>query len=210
MSDAFWQGFWGGVFELVALGVVAFVIHILYQRYRDRADARQELIDEIDAFSVGLYKPRKLYQMTVDGELLDGIADPAERERQRRENIQAALEQLIETVGRFRALQIKIVPLFGYHLELFGCYLAIWRYLKQIRQRMERGQSLFAEGETSASADAFFRLIDGFRYMAQVERSVTAPPPRVQPPRDVLEAMKAAGERIYAVHFGDEPAQPAT
>ena len=36
-------------------------------------------------------------------------------------------------------LTLLIVPLFGYHLELFGCYLAIWRYLKQIRGRMERG-----------------------------------------------------------------------
>ena len=51
MSEAFWNGMWGGVFELIALGLVAGWVNLVYQRIRSRQDLRRDLIDEIDQFS---------------------------------------------------------------------------------------------------------------------------------------------------------------
>ena len=62
MKEAFWQGVWGGVFDLIAIGLVASWVNMIYQRIRSRQNARKELIDELDTFSNELYKPRKVYQ----------------------------------------------------------------------------------------------------------------------------------------------------
>ena len=71
MSEAFWNGLWGGVFELIALGLVAGWVNLVYQRIRSRQDLRRDLIDEIDQFSTALYRPRKLYQFLL--EQSDGV-----------------------------------------------------------------------------------------------------------------------------------------
>ncbi|MEE2644167.1 MAG: hypothetical protein VYD19_04485 [Myxococcota bacterium] len=63
LGDAFWQGLWSGVFELIALGLVAGAVNLVYQRQRERSAARRQLGQEIDQFLTQLYAPRKLYQL---------------------------------------------------------------------------------------------------------------------------------------------------
>ena len=58
MSEAFWNGLWGGIFQVIALGVVAGWVNLIYQRIRSRQDLRKDLVEEIDAFSNALYKPK--------------------------------------------------------------------------------------------------------------------------------------------------------
>lgn len=204
MLEGFWPGFWQGVFQLVGLGVIAFGINIVYQRFRARSTARQELVDEIDEFTVSLYRPRKVYQSLLDRthDPLDGIADAGLREARRQELRHRQYEDLVSAVGRFRSLQVKIVPLYGYHLDLFGHYLAIWRYLKEIRKRMEGRESLYFHHENSESVDAFYRLIDAFRYRVLVQKFAEKPPGLVRPPPEVLAEMRRQGDVIYAEYFG--------
>jgi len=205
LSEAFWQGLWQGVFQLAALGAAAVFANFVYQRWRDRSDARRELIDEIDRFSVDLYRPRKVYQSVVEpgSDCLARIADADQRERLRIDIARRALEEFTGVVGRFRALQIKLVPLFGFHEELFGHYLAVWRHLKEVRRRMESLKSLLEPGDGRDAADALYRLIDTFRYLAAVEPAAGGAPGRMQPPADVLERMRARGDAIHREHFGD-------
>jgi hypothetical protein len=202
-EEAFWQGLWGGIFQLLTLGLVAVIANLVYRRYRQRADARQELIDAIDQFTIRLYQPRKIYQLlTTPGHpLLSRVADPQHLEAWRARKIERTLEQLVAAIGRFRALQVKLVPLFGYHAELFAYYLAIWRYLKEVRERMERLESLYFHHEKPESMDAFYRLIDSFRYRLLTERTVWRPPGLVRPPQDLLLQMRQQADSIYAEYF---------
>ena len=66
MSDAFWSGLWSGLFELIAIGLVAGWVNFIYQKIRSRQELRRDLIEEIDQFSSSLYKPRKLYQLSLE------------------------------------------------------------------------------------------------------------------------------------------------
>ena len=126
-EEGFWSGAWTGAFQLVTLAVVALFVNVLYQRYRQLATARQELINEIDQFTIRLYKPRKAYQRIIEGtgDLLTRIPDLERREAWRIRQVEKLFEEYLQAVGRFRALQVKIMPLFGNHLELFAHYLAI-------------------------------------------------------------------------------------
>jgi hypothetical protein len=202
---------WQCLAQVVALGVVGFFVNILYQRYRQRATARQELIDDVDTFTARLYKPRKIYQAVLDTapDLLAGIDDGAQRECRRVEMLQRCLEEFVEVTGRFRAIQVKLVPLYGFHVELFGYYLAIWRYLKEVRRRMEQRQSLYFHHEQAESADAFYRLIDRFRFRLLVEKISGRSVGPVQPPADLLKQMQQRGDAVYTEFF-EQPSKPGT
>lgn len=67
-------------------------------------------------------------------------------------------------------------------------------------------ESLFFHHESPESVDAFYRLIDSFRYMITVEKARRQPPGLVRPPQDVLSRMRTRGDEIYADYFK----QPAT
>jgi len=190
---------------LISLGIVAFFGNIVYRRHRERDTARKDLLNEIDQFTINLYKPRKIYQAMVDADPdpLQGLDGPL-REARRFEIIQKSLEEFVAVVGRFRSLQVTIVPLYGYHEELFSYYLAIWRYLKEIRRRMECRESLYFHHERPESVDAFYRLIDVFRYRVIIARFVRRPPARVRPPQEFLDRMHRRGQEIYQEYFGDQ------
>lgn len=205
MRDAFWQGLWGGLFELLALGMVALWVNLIYQRIQSRQRRRADLIEEIDAFSHALYKPRKLYQAALDRPELFDFAPEGDRESLKAQRMQACLADLTEAAGRFRALQVKLVPLFGFDVQLFGFYLAIWRYLRQLRKRMERGESLYFHHESASSADAFYRLIDAFRYRVQLTKSARDKAQLITPPPHLLSEMEQEAEALYERYFGCSP-----
>src|SRR4051812_13047441 len=91
------QGFWQGVFQLLALAIVAAFATFIYQRIRARYTLRDELIESINQFAVNLYKPRKLYQAVIDQtcDPLAEVADATHREARRLETIYRALEELV-------------------------------------------------------------------------------------------------------------------
>lgn len=211
MEDSIWHAFWSGVFQVLSLALVGVWVTVVYQRFRARAAARQTLIDEINQFAIRLYKPRKLYQaMTEESPaLLAAMPDAARRQSRRIAMMHRSLEQLIGTIGRLRALQVKIIPLYGYHIELFGHYLAIWRYLKEIRHRMEKCESLRAPGEEVDSTDALYLLIDTFRYRVMIEKIRSHPPGLVRPPEEVLQQMRQRADAIYTQFFGEQPPTPS-
>ncbi len=208
--NAFVQGFWGGLFQLVALGLAAAFATFIYQARKARLDLRDELIDSINQFAIRLYKPRKLYQATIDGtcDPLARIADPTQRETRRLETIQHALEEVIAATGEFRVLQVKLIPLYGHDPEIFGYYMAIWRYLKEIRDRMGRGDTLYFHAENPESPDAFYLLIDAFRYRVILRPFVSSPPGLAKPTADVLAALRQKGNEVYAEYF-PRPASPS-
>jgi hypothetical protein len=202
-EEGFWQAAWGGLFQLLVISLAAFFVNILYQRFREHSAARQQLIDEIDQFTIRLYKPRKMYQilMASSPETLTQFADPDEREAWRTRMIQRYLGEFVEAVGRFRAVQVKLVALYGHHQELFAFYLAIWRYLKEIRQRMEGKRSLYFHHETPQSFDAFYRLVDAFRYKVAVEKVRWQPHRAIHVPHEELTRWQARGDMIYDEYF---------
>jgi hypothetical protein len=211
--NSIWQdpavanGFWQGVFQLLSLVIVATFGTLVFQRMRDRRIARQALIDEVDAFTINLYKPRKLYQLEL-ADLVAREADPAQTGRTalaHRDRFRQCLEDLIGVIGGFRSLQIKLVPLYGYDEDLFAHYLAIWWYLKEIRTRMERVETLYFHHENSASVDAFYRLIDEFRYLISTARFAFRPPGHHRPPPAVLEQMRSRSYLVYQRFFLQPP-----
>ena len=139
------RALWTAVGQLIVVGVAGFVANIVYKRYRDLSTARQELLKNIDEFSLALYTPRKLYQVMIDGrsDLLPDLCTHQERELRRLETIHQTLADLVAATGRFRTFQVEILRLYGYNMDLLSHYLAIWRYLKDTRRRMERGATLF-------------------------------------------------------------------
>ena len=193
MSDAFWEGLWSGLFELIALGLVAGWVNLLYQRQRERSSAQRQLGTEIDLFLTQLYKPRKVYQLHLARE-----AGEAGRE----EALYRCLEELIDAAGRFRALQVQLLHLFAYHQEIFAHYLAIWNYLRELRRRMERQEGLYFHHEDSASSDAFYQLLDRFRYLTQTTPMVAEAPQLTTLPVERLRAMEQRAATIYQERFG--------
>ena len=110
MRDAFWQGLWGGVFELVALGGVAAWVNLIYQGIQSRQQRRRDLIDEIDAFSHNLYKPRKLYQSTLERPLAESIAGAlTEAERAELPTVRTNITKLslIHVTSRTRSSSLR-------------------------------------------------------------------------------------------------------
>jgi len=189
MSDAFWSGLWAGVFELLAIGLVAGWVNVIYQRIRSRQALRSDLIDEIDQFSTSLYKPRKIYQ-----HLLSLSAD---QRANREAELLRCLEELTSAAGRFRAIQVKLIPLFGFDVEMLAHYLAVWRAIREVRKRMERSESLFATHESSDSSDALYRLLDQFRYRAQVTPSVRHKPSLLSPPPALSGQIEERSSELY-------------
>ena len=193
MSDAFWSGLWSGVFELIALGAVAGWINLVYQRIRSRQDLRKSLIEDIDDFSSLLYKPRKLYQYTIEQ---SSRGDSTDEEHTLTADQLKYLEEFTDAAGAFRALQVKMVPLFAFNVDLFAHYLAVWSAIRMIRKRMERGQDLYAEHEGESSPDALYKLLDQFRYRVQVTPSVKQKPRLLSPPAEVEREIRARAEKI--------------
>lgn len=202
MSEAFWNGLWGGIFELIALGLVAGWVNLGYQRIRSRQALRQDVIEEIDAFSTALYKPRKMYQMILEHEA-KGSESNEHREILGRPELMRCLEDFTEAAGRFRALQVKLVPLFGFDEEIFAHYLAVWSAIRDVRKRMERGEDLYRSHESSSSSDALYRLLDQFRYRAQITASVRHKPTLLAPPPSVEAQIKQRAEEIHMRYLSD-------
>jgi hypothetical protein len=199
-------GFWEGVFQLLALAIVAAFGTFIYQRRQARYALREELIESINQFAINLYKPRKLYQAIIDQtcDPLANLTSPSQREEQRLETIYRALDEVVAATGQFRVVQVKLIPLYGHDREIFGYYMAIWRYLKEIRHRMERSETLYFHAERPDSPDAFYLLIDAFRYQIMVSRIVRRPPLLAKPSSEVLEKLRRRGDEIYA-EFLSEP-----
>ena len=204
------QGFWQGVFELLALATIAAFGTFIFQRRQARYTLREGLIDSINQFAISLYKPRKLYQAIIDQSCdpLANIADASHREARRLETIYRALEEVVAATGQFRVLQVKLIPLYGHDPEIFGHYMAIWRYLKEVRDRMGRSETLYFCGEGPDSPDAFYLLIDAFRYRIMLRPFVRRPPGLAKPAPAVLAELRRHGDEIYAEYF-PEPAAEA-
>jgi hypothetical protein len=143
--------------------------------------------------------------------LLAGVATPEQREARRLEAIHQALEDLVVATGRFRTLQVEVIRLYGYNPDLLARYLAIWRYLKEVRRRMEAGEALYLPGEKPGSEDAFYKLFDSFRFRVGVAPFVFRAPKAAQPPADLLARMRRAGQVVFAEYFvtADEGPPPA-
>jgi hypothetical protein len=200
------QGFWQGVFQLLALAIVAAFGTFIYQRRQARYALREELIESINQFAINLYKPRKLYQAIIDQtcDPLANLTNSAQREEQRLETIYRALDEVVAATGQFRVVQVKLIPLYGHDREIFGYYMAIWRYLKEIRHRMGRSETLYFHAERPDSPDAFYLLIDAFRYQIMLSPIVRRPPALAKPSSEVLETLRRRGDEIYA-EFLSEP-----
>jgi hypothetical protein len=200
---AFAQGLWQGIFELLALAIIAAFGSFIFQRRQARYTLRDQLIDSINQFAISLYKPRKLYQAIIDQSCdpLANIADASDREARRLETIYRALEDVVAATGQFRVVQVKLIPLYGHDPELFAYYLAIWRYLKEVRDRMGRSETLYFHSERPESTDAFYLLIDSFRYRIMVRRFVRRPPGLARPSEAVLSELRRRGDEVYAEYF---------
>jgi hypothetical protein len=207
---AFVQGFWQGVFQVVALAIVAAFGTLIYQRRQARFALRDKLIDSINQFAISLYKPRKLYQAIIDQtcDPLAQLTDASHRAARRLETIYQALEEVVAATGQFRVLQVKLIPLFGHDPELFAYYMAIWRYLKEIRDRMGRSETLYFHAEQPDSPDAFYLLIDAFRYRIVLRPLIGRPPGLAKPPQEVLAEMRRRGDEVYAEYFPEPAAYP--
>ncbi len=194
------QGFWQGLFQLLALAIVAAYGTFIYQRRQARFALRAELIESINQFAINLYKPRKLYQAIIDQtcDPLADLADPSHREERRLETIYRALDEVVAATGQFRVVQVKLIPLYGHDPKIFGYYMAIWRYLKEIRYRMGRSETLYFHTERPGSPDAFYLLIDAFRYQFMVSPIVRIPPVLARPSSDVRANLRRRGDEICA------------
>jgi hypothetical protein len=201
------RALWTAIGQLIVVGVAGFVANIVYKRYRDLSTARQDLLKSIDEFSLALYTPRKLYQVMIDGrsDLLPDLCTHQERELRRLETIHRALADLVAATGRFRTFQVEILRLYGYNMDLLSHYLAIWRYLKDTRRRMERGASLYLPGERPGSEDAFYNLFDVFRFRVSVARLVHTAPAAAKPPDSIIAEMRKRGDDVFDQYFGVAP-----
>jgi hypothetical protein len=207
---AFAQGFWQGVFELLALAIIAASGTFIFQRRQARYTLREGLIDSINQFAISLYKPRKLYQAIIDQSCdpLAHIADASHREARRLETIYRALEDVVAATGQFRVVQVKLIPLYGHDPEIFAHYLAIWRYLKEVRDRMGRSETLYFHAERPDSTDAFYALIDAFRYRIMLRPFVRRPPGLARPSEAVLAELHRRGDEVYAEFFAGAAKEP--
>jgi hypothetical protein len=204
------QGFWQGVFELLALAIIAASGTFIFQRRQARYTLREELIDSINQFAINLYKPRKLYQAIIDQSCdpLAHVADASHREARRLETIYRALEDVVAATGQFRVVQVKLIPLYGHDPEIFAYYLAIWRYLKEVRDRMGRSETLYSHAERPDSTDAIYSLIDSFRYRIMLQPFIRRPPGLARPSEEVVAALRRRGDEVYAEFFAGAPQEP--
>lgn len=190
--------------QLTVIAVAGFFANIIIRRFKEVTTARLELLNEIDQFSIHLYKPRKIYEAMTDRgkDLLAGICNTEEREKKRLETIHQALYELVDASGRLRTFQVKIVQLYGFDMDLLAHYLAIWRYTKEMRRTMEKGESLYPPG-SKPQGDPFYRLFDSFRYRVSVAKYRWRSPGLVSPSPEQVAEMRAAGAKVYAQYFGD-------
>jgi hypothetical protein len=86
-------------------------------------------------------------------------------------------------------------------MDLLSHYLAIWRFLKFTRQRMEIGASLYLPGEQPGSEDAFHNLFDVFRFRISVARFVHNAPVAAKPPVSVIAEMRHQGDGVFDHYF---------
>ncbi len=131
-----------------------------------------------------------------------------ERDVRRLETIRQAMADLVAATGRFRTFQVEILRLYGYNMDLLSHYLAIWRYLKDTRRRMERGASLYLPGEQPGSEDAFYNLFDVFRFRVSVARVVHNAPAAAKPPESVIAEMRRQGDQVFVQYFGPARTEP--
>ena len=194
------QGFWQGVFQLLALAIVAAFGTFIYQRRQARYALREELIESINQFAINLYKSQKRALAIIDQtcDPLAHLADSAHREERRLETIYRALDEVVAATGQFRVVQVKLIPLYGHDPEIFGYYMAIWRYLKEVRHRMGRSETLYFHAEGPDSMDAFYLLIDAFRYQIMLSPIIRRPPVLALPSSEVLQNLRRRGDEIYA------------
>ena len=201
-NDAFLEGLWGGIFEVIALGIVGFWVNVVYHKVQVRKKQRQMLVDDLDRFSTALYPPRKLYQALIDRpEIIAHIQDEKERDLYKMNLLNQYLGELTHCAGQFRALQVQLIPLFGYHIKLFAYYMAIWRYVRQLRKRMEQKQTLYFHHETSSSSDAFYRLLDQFRYQIQITPSIKHKAVLLSIPPNLQSKIQEQANEIYRTYF---------
>jgi hypothetical protein len=197
------EAFWHAVFELLTLTIVAVFGTFIYQRIRDRYNMRDRLIDAINEFAISVYKPRRLFQAIIN-QTCDPqgvVADASDRASRRLETVYHCLDELVAAAGRFRSLQVKIIPLYGHNLDIFAYYMAIWRYLKEIQRCMGRGETLYFHGETPESPDALFQLIDSFRYRIMLQPFAWRAPPLARPDPDYIQEMRRRGDAVYSEYF---------
>ena len=205
-SEAFLEGLWGGIFEVIALGIVGFWVNVVYHRVQVRKKQRQMLVDDLDRFSTALYPPRKLYQALLDRpEIIAYIQDEQERDLYKMNLLNQYLGELTQCAGQFRALQVQLIPLFGYHIKLFAYYMAIWRYIRQVRKRMEQKQTLYFHHETPSSSDAFYRLLDQFRYQIQITPSIKHKATLLSIPPDIQIKIQEEADELYHTYFEPNP-----
>ena len=101
-----------------------------------------------------------------------------------------------------RTFQVKIIQVYGFNMDLLAHYLAIWRFTKEMRRKMEKGESLYLAGARS-QGDPFFRLFDSFRYRVSMAKYRWRSETLVHPSPELLAEMRAAGARVYAQYFGE-------
>ena len=80
---------------------------------------------------------------------------------------------------------------------MFAHYLPVWNAVRAVRKRMEKGEDLYAEHESSTSSDALYRLLDQFRYRAQITPSIKHKPSLLAPPAGVEQAIKNRAADIH-------------
>src|SRR5262249_51219901 len=94
-------------------------------------------------------------------------------------------------------------------LEIFGYYMAIWRYLKEVRDRMGRSETLYFHAERPDSPDGFYLLIDAFRYRIMLRPLVGRPPGLAKPSPEVLAQLRRRGDEVYEEFFPEVTANPS-
>ena len=218
-SSEFLQGFWQGVFELISLCVVAHFVNDLIARRTSRSSKKQEIIDELDEFVISLWKPRKLYTLILEEKLsfMQAITSPEARALKSFELRYQAFEKLLDSIGRLRSVQIKIVTFFGFEVELLAHFTAIWKYLKEIRRRMEKNETLFfgtprksapmLHSSTKMGDDDLYVLIDKFRLLIASTPPAENPPSNLAPDEKLAEKVKSRANSIYTEFFGDNTIQ---
>ena len=176
---------------------------ISYKRYRDLSTARQELLKNIDEFSHALCKPRKLYQVMIDGrsDLLPDLCTHKERDGSPPGTIHQALADLVAATGRFRTFQVEIIRLYGYNMDLLSHYLAIWRYLKDTRRRMERGASLYYRA-SSRARKMRSTISSTCSVSASVWPALCTVRRAAAPPENIIAEMRRQGDEVFDRYFG--------
>ena len=138
------------------------------------------------------------------------MCTPHERDARRLEPIHRAMADLVAATGRFRTFQVEILRMYGYNMDLLSHYLAIWRFLKYTRRRMEKGATLYLPGERPGSEDAFYNLFDVFRFRIGVARFVHIPPAAAKPPKSVIAEMRRQGDEVFDHYFGTAEPEPSS